>query len=70
MEHMEFSFPLPPDFNPYGKWFVVTSDVNMQDLINSGPGVVVRMRSADAVRYVPPQFFDPAFIAGMISDAA
>ena len=62
--------PIPVGVSLEGTWLVDESAVNMKDLVNAKPGVIIRMRHPDAIKYIPPAFVSYEHIAGMISDAA
>lgn len=62
--------PLPDGVRLDGVWLMQVGMVNMDDLIRAKPGRIIRMRSPDALKYIPPSADDYARIAGMISDAA
>lgn len=53
-----------------GRWIAHVADVNLDDLVNSKPGSIIRVRSHDALKYIPPSMDDYERIAGMISDGA
>lgn len=58
-----------PDAKLDGVFFVHMGHVNLDDLLNSRPGSIVRCRDLPAVQYVPPTHsYD--HVAGLISDAA
>lgn len=59
-----------PDMRPDGMWFVDTGAVNLEDLLKSGPGRIVRCNYLPAVQYVPLPVEHYNNIAGLISDAA
>jgi len=61
---------LLPDAKLDGVWFVDVSSINLDDLMRSRPGTIVRCRHLPAVQYVPPSADDYERLAGMISDAA
>ena len=64
--------PLPDGVRLDGMWLMLDGQVNLDDLIgaHNQPGRIIRMKSPDALRYVPPSSDDYERIAGMISDAA
>jgi hypothetical protein len=62
--------PLPDGVRLDGCWLMLEGMVNLNDLTSGRPGSVIRMRSPDALRYIPPSMDDYERIAGMISDAA
>ena len=66
----EYLLPLPDGSSLDGCWLMVNGEVNIDDLIRAGSGRIIRMRSPDSLRYVPPSADDYARIAGMVSDAA
>lgn len=59
-----------PDAKLDGVWFVDMSSVNIEDLVRSSPGSIVRCRHLPAVQYVPPPMYFYEHVAGLISDAA
>ena len=59
-----------PESQLYGFWMVLDGMVNMNDLCSAGPGGIVRVRSMDAIRYMPMPLEPYDHVAGMISDAA
>jgi hypothetical protein len=62
--------PLPDGVSLDGCWLMLDGMVNLDDLVSPNrPGKVVRMRSPDALKYIPPSMDDYERIAGMISDA-
>jgi hypothetical protein len=65
----ELTFRLP-ESGLYGCWIVREGMVNMTDLANCQPGQIIRVRSDDAIRYIPGPLEPYDHIAGMISDAA
>lgn len=55
-----------------GCWLVEIGNVNMDDLVNAArrPGAIIRVRSQDAIKYIPSSMDDYERIAGLISDSA
>jgi len=53
-----------------GAIFIKNDSVNLNDLMTSRPGAVIRCyeNPSDVVMMIPPQLLDCDFIAGMISD--
>ena len=62
--------PLPDGSLLEGRWLMVEGQVNIDDLISCQPGRIIRLRRADALKYIPPSSDDYERVAGMISDAA
>lgn len=59
-----------PDCQPNGMFFVDMSAVNLNDMLTSRPGVIVRCKHLPAVQYIPTSTEGFDHIAGLISDAA
>lgn len=52
-----------------GCWLVDTDGVNLDDLMSTRQGRIIRMSHDRAVQYIP-HLEDYSFVAGLISDAA
>jgi hypothetical protein len=70
LEQMQSYLPLPDGARLDGRWLMVVGEVNIDDLISSQPGRIIRMKQPDSLQYIPPSSDDYERIAGMISDAA
>lgn len=65
----EFCLDLSQWVAEHGVWFVVVGEVNIDDLLNArGPGAIVRIKSADAIKFLPPMWDNFERVAGLISD--
>jgi hypothetical protein len=65
-----YCLPLPEHASVDGCWLMVNGEVNIDDLLHSRPGRIIRMENPDSLRYVPGPMDNYDRLAGMVSDAA